>query len=268
MPDKPSFAYVVRNLGICYDLAISRPKTVKSLAGQMVRGRFGGESSRPFWALRDVTFTIRRGETFGIVGANGSGKSTLLMALAGILGADEGSLAIYGNPSLMTLGAGFQRELTGRQNIFLSAAYMGLTRTETAKVLDEIVEFSELGEFIDVPLRQYSTGMRARLGFSLVAHTNPDILLLDEVLSVGDTGFRDKSLAKMVELIERAGTIIIVSHDPGFLEGFCTRVAWFDKGGLEAIGNPRRSSTGTATPSSRSAGSRAASAVGYRRAAA
>ena len=126
------------------------------------------------------------------------------------------------------------------RKLLLSGAVLLLsTGVASAQVLDEIIDFSELDEFIDVPLRQYSTGMRARLGFSLVAHTNPDILLLDEVLSVGDTGFRDKSMAKMVELIERAGTIVIVSHDPGFLEGFCTRVAWFNRGRLEAIGNPK-----------------------------
>jgi ABC-type polysaccharide/polyol phosphate transport system ATPase subunit len=238
MADQRGFAYVLRDLGVCYNLAISRPKTLKSYAGELVRGRFQGVSSRPFWAIRDVTFTVRRGETLGIVGANGSGKSTLLMALAGIIGADEGSIGIGGTPSLMTLGAGFQRELTGRQNIYLSAAYMGLSRTQTSRVIDEIIDFTELGDFIDVPLRQYSAGMRARLGFSLVAHTDPDILLLDEVLSVGDVGFRDKSMAKMLEMIERAGTIVIVGHDPGFLEGFCTRVAWLNAGHLEAVGEP------------------------------
>jgi ABC-type polysaccharide/polyol phosphate transport system ATPase subunit len=239
MADPRGFAYVVRDMGICYDLTVSRPKTLKSFAGQIARGHLGATTSQPLWALREMSFTIRRGETFGVVGANGSGKSTLLMVLAGLLPPDEGSIAIGGNPSLMTLGAGFHRELTGRQNIFLSAAYMGHSRAETAKVFDEIVDFSELGEFIDVPLRQYSTGMRARLGFSLVAHTNPDILLLDEVLSVGDTGFRDKSMAKMIELIEGAGTIVFVGHDPGFIEGFCSRVAWLRGGRIEAIGEPK-----------------------------
>jgi ABC-type polysaccharide/polyol phosphate transport system ATPase subunit len=238
MADTRGIAYVLRDLGICYNLAVSRPKTLKSFAGEVIRGHLSGTMSRQFWAIRELSFVVRRGETLGIVGANGSGKSTLLMALAGIMGADEGSIGIGGRPSLMTLGAGFQRELTGRQNIFLSAAYMGFSHAQTAEVLDEIIDFTELGDFIDVPLRQYSAGMRARLGFSLVAHTDPDILLLDEVLSVGDVGFRDKSLAKMLELIERAGTIVIVGHDPGFLESFCTRIAWLHAGRLEALGEP------------------------------
>jgi ABC-type polysaccharide/polyol phosphate transport system ATPase subunit len=238
MPTSSDVAYVVRNLGVCYDLEVSRPRTLKRLVAEGIRGRLRTTVRQPHWALRGVSFRLRRGETFGIVGANGSGKSTLLLTLAGVMPPDEGYVQAWGTPSLLTLGAGFDIELTGRQNIYLSAAYMGLSKGATDRLFEPVVEFSELGEFIDVPLRQYSTGMRARLGFSLVAHTQPDILLLDEVLSVGDAGFRQKSQAKMLEVIERAGTIVIVSHDPTFLQSFCSRVAWLSAGRLEAIGGP------------------------------
>lgn len=239
MARSTEFAYIVRNIGVCYDLEVSRPRTWKRLVAEAVRGRMRSTVTQPHWAVRGMSFRVRRGETLGIVGANGAGKSTLLLTLAGVLAPDEGYLQAYGNPSLLTLGAGFDIELTGRQNVYLSAAYLGLSKKTTDALLEPVVEFSELGDFIDVPLRQYSTGMRARLAFSLVAHTQPDILLLDEVMSVGDAGFREKSLAKMHEVIERAGTIVIVSHDPAFLQSFCSRVAWVNAGRLEVIGNPK-----------------------------
>jgi ABC-type polysaccharide/polyol phosphate transport system ATPase subunit len=171
-----------------------------------------------------------------VVGINGSGKSTLLLALAGVFPPDEGSVVAHGSPMLLTLGAGFEIELTGRQNIYLNAAYLGISRRETDSLLDTIIEFSELGEFIDVPLRQYSTGMRARLGFAVIAHLHPDILLIDEALSVGDAAFQAKSRAKMAELMDRAGAIVMVSHDPGFLSKICERVLWLEDGQIEALG--------------------------------
>lgn len=237
MPDSSEVAYEVRNVGVCYDLEVSRPRTLKRFVAESIRGRLRARATQPHWAIRGVSFRVQRGESLGVVGANGSGKSTLLLALAGVLAPDEGYVQAQGIPSLLTLGAGFDIELTGRQNVYLNAAYLGLSRRETDRLFDPIVEFSELGDFIDVPLRQYSTGMRARLGFSVVAHTQPDILLLDEALSVGDAGFREKSLAKMLEVIERSGTLVIVSHDPGFLQRVCSRVAWLNGGRLEAIGS-------------------------------
>jgi ABC-type polysaccharide/polyol phosphate transport system ATPase subunit len=231
-------AYVVRDLGVQYNLAIARPRTLKSLARDFAHGNFRATLKRPHWAIRHLDFEVERGETLGVVGANGSGKSTLLLALSGVLPPDEGIVHTTGWASLLTLGAGFQIDLTGRQNIFLNAAYLGLSRKQTAGLLDEIVDFSELEDFIDVPLSQYSAGMRARLGFAVATHTSPDILLLDEVLSVGDLHFREKAHLKMLDVMEDAGAIVIVSHDLAFLYTLCSRVAWLDHGALVAIGSP------------------------------
>jgi len=230
-------AYEVHNVGVCYDLEVSQPRTLKRFAAESLRGRLRGTVTRPHWAIRDVSFTVRRGETLGVIGANGSGKSTLLMTLAGVLPPDEGVIHAYGAPSLLTLGAGFDINLTGRHNIYLNAAFLGLSRRETTRILDSIIDFSELGVFIDVPLRQYSTGMRGRLGFSIVSHVGPDILLLDEVLGVGDRAFKEKCRAKLTQLMDEAGAIVIVSHEPAFLSETCQRVAWMRNGRLESLGD-------------------------------
>ena len=229
-------AFVVDDVGVYYNLAISRPRTLKSFAGEVARREFKMRMLRRHWAIRNVSFTVRRGETLGIVGANGSGKTTLMLTLAGVLPPDEGLVRVFGTPSLLTLGAGFDIELTGRQNIYLNAAYLGLSRRETTQLVDSIADFSELGEFIDVPLRQYSTGMRGRLGFSIVSNMRPDILLLDEALSAGDRTFQEKSRERLAELMQRAGAIVLVSHDLGFITKICARVAWMNQGRLQEIG--------------------------------
>ncbi len=230
-------AYVVRTLGICYDLELSRPRTLKQAGGALVRGKLRAAARRPYWAIRNVSLDVYRGETIGVVGRNGSGKSTLLLALAGVLEPDEGSMRVFGRPSLLSLGAGFDIELTGRQNIYLNAAYLALSKREIDWRVDDIIEFSELGDFIDVPLRQYSDGMRARLGFAIASHVQLDILLLDEVFSVGDPAFQEKSRAKLEELIDLSSSLVIVSHDLLFLEKTCSRVAWLDGGQLVDFGD-------------------------------
>jgi ABC-type polysaccharide/polyol phosphate transport system ATPase subunit len=184
-----------------------------------------------------VSLVVRRGEGLGVIGKNGSGKSTLLLALAGVLLPDEGEVLAFGLPSLLTLGAGFEIELTGRQNVYLNAAFLGLSKREIERLLPHVLEFSELGDFIDVPLRQYSAGMRARLGFAIASHVRPDILLLDEVFSVGDQAFQEKSRAKLDDLMRDSPAIVIVSHDPGFLSLTCSRVAWLDSGRLVEVGD-------------------------------
>jgi ABC-type polysaccharide/polyol phosphate transport system ATPase subunit len=232
-------AIVARNVGIEYDLRLTHRRTLRQVIGETIHMR---ERSAPpkFWALEDVTFVAERGDVIGIVGRNGAGKSTLLLAIAGILKPDRGVLKTFGRTStLLTLGAGFDEDLTGRQNIFLNGAFLGFSRARLQRLVPAIVEFSGLGEFIDVPLRKYSAGMRTRLGFSIAAHVEPEILLLDEVLGVGDDEFRRRSRERIFELMEAANAIVIVSHDLNFIEQTCTKALWLNEGRTIAFGDPR-----------------------------
>lgn len=190
-----------------------------------------------FWALKGLTFEVPTGTTFGVIGSNGSGKSTLLKCLAGILTPDRGSVTISGRVSaLLELGAGFHPELTGRENIFLNGAILGLSRREITDRFDEIVDFSGLEKFIDTPVKNYSSGMFVRLGFAVAAHVEPEVLLIDEVLSVGDENFQRKS-AERIEQFRRDGrTIVFVSHGLSQVEQLCENVAWIDRGELKTIG--------------------------------
>ncbi len=186
-------AIAAHGLGVRYDLRQTKGRTLRRSLAAAVGARPGAEQGY-FWALRDVSFAIAPGEILGVIGKNGSGKSTLLEVIAEIISPDEGSVQTSGRrPTLLTIGAGFERELTGRENIRLNAAYLGFSRKEIDQLIEPIGDFSELGQFLDQPLKTYSTGMRARLGFSIAVHTDPDILLLDEVLSVGDADFQEKS---------------------------------------------------------------------------
>ena len=189
------------------------------------------------WSLRNVNFDLAPGSTLGIVGANGAGKSTLLRLLAGIGRPDEGRLHVYGRLSgLLSLGAGFHSDLTGRENVFVTGVIGGLTRREVARRLDEIVEFAELGHAIDAPLRTYSTGMQMRLAFSVAIHVHSDILLIDEVLAVGDHAFQRKCLDR-IELLKQTGcTIVIVSHDTWSLRQFCDQAIWLEQGRIHEEG--------------------------------
>jgi ABC-type polysaccharide/polyol phosphate transport system ATPase subunit len=192
-----------------------------------------------YWALRDVSFTAAAGKVLGLIGRNGSGKSTLLRVLAGVIQPDTGSVTVQGKVSaLMSLGAGFKSDLTGRENAILNAVLLGLSRKEIEARLDEVIEFAELEEFIDMPVRTYSSGMRARLGFSVASVVQPEILLLDEILGVGDAAFRRKSQALMQEMLNQARTIIVATHDPSFVRQTCHRVLWLEKGRVAAFGAP------------------------------
>lgn len=229
-------AIAVEDLGIRFDLGLTRTRTFRRTVDHLLRRR---DERGQFWALRDVCFTVDAGQTLGVVGQNGSGKSTLLLAIAGILRPDAGVVETSGRSStLLTLGAGFEPDLTGRQNIYLNGAYLGFSRARIEEHLDEIVEFSDLGELIDAPLRKYSSGMRARLGFSIAAYVEPEILLLDEVLGVGDAAFQRKSKAKLEELIEHARAIVVVSHSMGFVTETCDKALWLDRGRVAALGEP------------------------------
>jgi ABC-type polysaccharide/polyol phosphate transport system, ATPase component len=186
-----------------------------------------------FWALKNVSMEIERGDRLGLVGLNGAGKSTLLKLIAGVMKPTEGQIDVKGRISpLLTLGAGFDPDYTGRENIFLNGSLLGHSRKFIESKFDEIVEFSEIGDFIDVPLKNYSSGMRARLGFSIATAVQPEILILDEVLSVGDAKFQEKSRQKMNSLMEGQVTILFVSHSTDQVRKICDKAIWLEKGKL------------------------------------
>ncbi|MBI5006888.1 MAG: ABC transporter ATP-binding protein [Nitrosomonadales bacterium] len=187
--------------------------------------------------LKDISFDLHRGETVGIIGRNGAGKSTLLRLIAGILEADGGSIVNHGaRVSLLSLGVGFVPHLTGRQNAMLSGMLLGLHKDEIAQKMGAIIEFSGLGPFIDQPLHTYSSGMRARLGFTVAIQVDPDVLLIDEVLGVGDEEFRTKSTAEMKRLIKSDKTVVLVSHNIPTVRELCDRLVWIENGQVKQIG--------------------------------
>ena len=214
----------------------SRSFSVRADPARTLKGRLIGRPAPgppPVQAMRDVTLHVRPGETVGLVGRNGAGKTSTLRVLAGIVPLHEGSIACGGRVvSLLELGAGFGRDFTGRENIHLSAALHGLTRAEVEERIDSVIAFSELGEFIDVPVRTYSSGMFVRLGFSVAAHLDADVLLIDEVLAVGDEQFQRKCLRRISEQIAAGTTLVLVSHDAGLIERVCERVVVLDAGRL------------------------------------
>ncbi len=194
-----------------------------------------------FAAVRDVTFTLPRGRTLGVIGRNGSGKSTLLKLVAGITKPTSGTVHVNGRISaLIELGAGFHPEISGRENVFINGIMLGLTKREITRRFDEIVDFAEMREFIDAPVKTYSSGMYMRLGFAVAIHVDPDVLLVDEVLAVGDEGFTHKCLDKFAEFKRRGKTILLVTHSLGLVERFCDEALWMDAGSMKAMGDPKR----------------------------
>jgi ABC-type polysaccharide/polyol phosphate transport system ATPase subunit len=211
---------------------------VRLFVGQRGPGLFSGEE---LWALRDVTLEIRRGRMVGIIGSNGSGKSTLLKLLGGILKPTAGEIAVHGRVSaLIELGAGFHPEFTGRENIYINGVLLGLSRAEIRARFDEIVAFAGLETFIDSPVKTYSSGMYMRLGFAIAVTVDPDVLLIDEVLAVGDEAFQHRCVGKIQEFKARGKTIILVSHDLGSIERLCDEAIWLDGGRLRAQGETRQ----------------------------
>jgi lipopolysaccharide transport system ATP-binding protein len=206
----------------------------------MMRGRqvLQGDEIEEFWALGDVNFEIQRGEVVGIIGRNGAGKSTLLKILSRITEPTEGRVLLRGRVgSLLEVGTGFSAELTGRENIYLNGAILGMTRREIAKKFDEIVAFAEVERFLDTPVKRYSSGMYVRLGFAVAAHLEPDILIVDEVLAVGDTDFQQKCLGKMDDVSRREGrTVLLVSHNMGVIHKLCPTSIWLDHGRIRWFG--------------------------------
>ena len=194
-----------------------------------------------FTALDDVSLTVPKGRTLGVIGRNGSGKSTLLKLVAGISKPSSGSVRVDGRISaLIELGAGFHPEISGRENVFINGIMLGLTKREVTRRFDEIVEFAEMKEFIDAPVKTYSSGMYVRLGFAVAIHVDPDVLLVDEVLAVGDEGFTHKCLDKFAEFKRRGKTILLVTHSLGLVERFCDEALWLDRGRIKGSGDPKR----------------------------
>ncbi|HXW06558.1 MAG TPA: ABC transporter ATP-binding protein [Vicinamibacterales bacterium] len=214
--------------------------TLKSalLSGSLISDLSPDET---FAAVQDVSFTVPSGRTLGVIGRNGSGKSTLLKLVAGITKPTSGSVHVNGRISaLIELGAGFHPEISGRENVFINGIMLGLSKKEIARRFDEIVEFAELRDFIDAPVKTYSSGMYMRLGFAVAIHVDPDVLLVDEVLAVGDEGFTHKCLDKFAEFKRRGRTILLVTHSLGLVERFCDEAVWMDGGRLKAMGDPKR----------------------------
>lgn len=192
-----------------------------------------------FEALRNISFEVHKGEALGIIGRNGAGKSTMLGLIAGVLKPTRGSVTVKGRVfPLLELGGGFHPELTGRENIMLNGVLLGQTRSEVKGKMDEIIKFSELGDFIDQPIRIYSSGMLARLGFSVVVYLDPEILLIDEILAVGDQNFQKKCIDKMMGFRRSGVTMVFVSHSMADVEKICDRVIWIEDHSITAIGNP------------------------------
>jgi lipopolysaccharide transport system ATP-binding protein len=199
---------------------------------------FGRDTAAELWALHDVSLTVQQGESVGLIGHNGAGKTTLLKLLAGITKATRGQVRTHGRvASLINLGAGFHPELTGRENVMLNGVILGLSRGQVRERFEQIVEFADLGAYLDTPLKRYSSGMAARLGFAVAAHVDPDVLLVDEVLSVGDVGFQDRSLRKMLSFRDSGRAVLFVSHNLSAVEMMCRRCIWLDHGAIRQQGS-------------------------------
>jgi ABC-type polysaccharide/polyol phosphate transport system ATPase subunit len=229
-------AISVRDIGVRYSLRFTRKTTFRESFTKLL-SRDKGE--KEFWALRHVEFDLVHGESLAVIGPNGAGKSTLLQCLAGIITPTEGSIEVRGAmSSLLTLGAGFDQDLTGRENVLLAGAFMGIDHADMTARLEPIIEFADIGDFIDAPIRTYSSGMRARLGFSIATSVDPDILLLDEVLATGDQAFRAKSKARVLDIVKGAKAVVLVTHDMNWVTEFCNRAMLIEKGHVVAEGEP------------------------------
>ncbi len=241
-PDEPAEAIRVEQVGKLYRRTLpgDRLRTLKSaLVGRSLTRDLKPEEA--ITALEEVDFTVARGEAFGIIGGNGSGKSTLLKLVAGMLKPTTGRIVVAGRvAALIELGAGFHPEISGRENVFINAAVLGLSRKQVARRYDAIVEFSGLGDFMEEPVKNYSSGMYVRLGFAVAVHTEPDVLLVDEVLAVGDEAFAHRCLRHIEEFLASGKTLLLVSHSLDLVEGVCDRVLWLDNGRQRLVGEPRR----------------------------
>lgn len=223
------------NISVSFKMMKDSVKSVKEYLVQMVKGKIQYED---FFALTNVSFKVAKGEVMGIIGHNGAGKSTLLKVISGILKPTSGKVQVNGVVvPMLELGSGFDFDLTGRENVFLNGSILGYSEKFLKEKYDEIVEFSELGQFIDVPLRNYSSGMVMRLAFSIATVVQPDILIVDEILAVGDAEFQEKSKKRMLELMGGGTTVLFVSHSLDQIREMCDKVMWLDHGQMKMIGD-------------------------------
>lgn len=234
---KDNIVVSVKNVSMLFNLGEEKVDNLKEYVIKLIKKQL---LYREFWALQDISFEVKKGEVLGIVGYNGSGKSTILKIIAGVMKPTKGIVETRGRMApLIELGAGFDPNLTGRENVFLNGAILGYSRKRLEESFDEILNFSELGKFIDVPVKNYSSGMKARLAFSIATIIEPEILIVDEVLSVGDYKFQDKCKKKIQSLIEKGITVLFVSHSITQVQELCQRVVWIHKGKLRMVGDSK-----------------------------
>ena len=225
----------VNNVSMRFNLGVEKNFSLKQFFIDILTHKKKEKSE--FWALSDINFSVKKGEVVGFIGSNGAGKSTLLKIIAGVMKPTKGSVEIYGNICpMIELGAGFDMDLTARENIFLNGAVLGYSKEFLESKFDEIVEFSELKNFLDVPVRNFSSGMVARLAFSIATIVDPEILIVDEILSVGDIAFQQKSENKMRSMIGGGTTVLFVSHSIDQIKNLCNKVVWLDHGKIKQVG--------------------------------
>lgn len=229
-------AVEIKDVSMRFNLAKERVDNIKEWVVRKLKGK--GVSFDEFWALKDISLTIPKGDSFALIGSNGSGKSTLLKIISGVLPPTQGTVTLNGSLApLIELGAGFDMDLSGRENVFLNGAILGHSKKMMEEKYDEIMDFSELKDFEDVPVKNYSSGMMARLGFSIATLVKPDILIVDEILSVGDHAFQEKCSKRMEEMMSGGTTVILVSHDESMVKKICRHAAWINKGNLMFVGD-------------------------------
>lgn len=228
----------VKDVSMRFRMANDRISSIKEYVIAKLKGKL---QYNEFEALRHVSFDVKKGEVVGLIGHNGAGKSTILKVISGILKPTEGSVVVHGNVApMLELGSGFDFDMTGRENIFLNGAILGYSEELLKSRYDEIVAFSEIGQFIDIPLRNYSSGMIARLAFSVATVVVPEVLIVDEVLAVGDAAFQEKSRARMMELMSGGTTVLFVSHSLPQIREMCSRVVWLDHGEVKMFGGTQQ----------------------------
>lgn len=229
----------LKNVSMKFNLGIEKNNSLKETFIRFFQFK-KKEKPEEFWALKDVTFEVKRGEVVGLIGTNGAGKSTLLKVVSGVMKPTSGKVEVHGVISpMIELGAGFDLDLTARENIYLNGAVLGYSKAFLDEKFEEIVEFSELRDFLDVPVKNFSSGMTAKLAFSISTAVNPEILIVDEILSVGDIKFQEKSKKKMLELIKGGTTVLYVSHSLQAIKEICTKVVWLDHGKVVKVGKTK-----------------------------